>query len=166
MVCMEKMPSKTTSKQGKVTPETIAESKRLKALWLDAKSELDKRGLGTQEKFGIEFDIGNQAAVGFFLNGRTALSAKAAKGFALGLGCEVSDFSPRLAAFLAAPSASSAGAAHAWPLRRWTPEQWNSIDPRDRAVMEDAAMSKLLQLRSERTAHPFSAPEKRQSNGK
>ena len=53
-----------------------------------------------------------------------------------------------------------------WPLRRWTPEQWEKIDPLDRAVMEDAAMSKLRELQQERAARPFAAHEKRQSNGK
>lgn len=53
-----------------------------------------------------------------------------------------------------------------WPLRRWTPDQWSAIDSHDRAVMEDAAMSKWRELQSERTARPFAEPEKRQANGK
>lgn len=53
-----------------------------------------------------------------------------------------------------------------WPLRRWTPDQWGKIDPLDRAVMEDAAMSKLRELQQERAARPFAEPEKRQANGK
>jgi hypothetical protein len=54
-------------------------------------------GVATQAAFGEAYDIGNQAAVGFFLNGQTALSLKAARGFALGLGVQIDAFSPRLA---------------------------------------------------------------------
>lgn len=66
----------------------------LKALW-DAISQSEK---GTQAEFGEQYLIGNQSAVGQFLRGKTPLSLKAAKGFAKGLNCQVSDFSPRLAA--------------------------------------------------------------------
>lgn len=52
----------------------------------------------TQAEFGDEFNIGSQAAVGHFLRGTSAISLKAAKGFAKGLNCKISDFSPRLAA--------------------------------------------------------------------
>ena len=101
--------SKAPNKQSKVTAEHREEAARLLKLWNDGKERLKARGVGTQEKFGAAFDIGNQAAVGFFLNGKTPLSAKAAAGFARGLGCQVADFSPRLAKILAtAPSA-------AWP---------------------------------------------------
>lgn len=156
----------TKNRRGTVTPENREEAARLKRLWLDAQPALRKQGLGSQEAFGAHFGIGNHAAVGFFLNGNTALSAKAAKGFATGLGCDVSAFSPRLAAFLAAPTPINPGATPSWPLRRWTPEQWSAIDPLDRAVMEDAAMTKWRELQSERSASTFAPPEKRQANGK
>jgi len=44
------------------------------------------------------YQIGSQSAVTSFLNGHTPLSLKAARGFAKGLNCLISDFSPRLAA--------------------------------------------------------------------
>jgi len=79
-------------RKAKVTPETIAESKKLKEIW-DAQ---EKRP--SQTIFGETYQIGSQSAVTSFLNGKTPLSRKAAKGFAAGLGCKVSDFSQRLAA--------------------------------------------------------------------
>jgi hypothetical protein len=88
------------SKQSKVTDEHRHEAALLREIWERKQPELRARGHGTQAAFGHEFDIGNQAAVGFFLNGKTPLSAKAARGFATGLGCRVADFSPRLAALL------------------------------------------------------------------
>lgn len=54
--------------------------------------------MGSQAAFGETFGIGNQAAMTLFLNGGCALSLKAARGFAAGLGCRIADFSPRLAA--------------------------------------------------------------------
>lgn len=84
----------TRRKQGKVTAENLEEAARLKELWNRAKAE---GRVTSQEAFGAAFDIGNQSAVGFFLNGRTALSLKAAVGFARGLECRVEQFSPRLA---------------------------------------------------------------------
>lgn len=64
----------TKNRRGTVTPENLEEAARLKRLWLDAQPALRKQGLGSQEAFGAHFGIGNQAAVGFFLNGHTALS--------------------------------------------------------------------------------------------
>lgn len=87
-------------RRGKITAEHIAEARRLRDLWNRTKAARAAAGVGTQESFGQAFDIGNQAAVGFFLNGRTALSLKAARGFARGLQCSVDEFSPRLAAQL------------------------------------------------------------------
>ena len=76
-----------------ITEENKAESRRLKAIW---EKEKEAKGF-TQGSFGADFNIGTQAAVGFFLNGKSAISMKAAKGFAAGLGCSIEDFSPRLA---------------------------------------------------------------------
>ena len=64
------------------------------------KPTLIARGYGTQDSFGAMFGIGNQAAVGHFLHGRSAISLKAAVAFAKGLDCKVADFSTRLAALL------------------------------------------------------------------
>ncbi len=83
------------SKKAKITDLHLQEAKKLRLLW-------DKKKPTTQAVFGETYDIGNQAAVGNFLAGRSALSLKAAAGFARGLGCAIGDFSPRLAAMAAA----------------------------------------------------------------
>ncbi len=54
----------------------------------------------TQEEFGAEFKIGNQAAVWQYLSGRIPLNLTAAIRFARGIGCTVGDISPTLAAEL------------------------------------------------------------------
>lgn len=79
-----------------LTDEHREESRKLKSLWVERKERV------SQAEFGQTYDIGSQAAVGHFLNGKAAISLKAARGFAKGLGCEIADFSPRLAAEAAA----------------------------------------------------------------
>jgi hypothetical protein len=74
-----------------LTDEHREESRKLKALWAERKDRV------SQAEFGQAYDIGSQAAVGHFLNGKAAISLKAARGFAKGLGCDIADFSPRLA---------------------------------------------------------------------
>jgi phage repressor protein C with HTH and peptisase S24 domain len=81
----------TNNRRAKVTPETEAESVRLRSIW-DATPNKP-----SQAQFGERYNIGSQGAVALFLSGTTPLSKKAAKGFADGLGCRVADFSPRLA---------------------------------------------------------------------
>lgn len=83
--------AESTTRRGKITPENIAESRLLKTLYQTVPHKL------TQEAFGQKYGIGNQGAVWQFLNGKTAISMNAAKGFADGLECEISAFSPRLA---------------------------------------------------------------------
>lgn len=80
------------SRLAKVTAETLDESRRLKELW-DAHQERPNQTI-----FAEKYGIGTQSAVTSFLHGRTPISLKAAKGFAKGLNCLISDFSPRLAA--------------------------------------------------------------------
>ena len=80
-----------TMRKVKVTPETLEESRRLRALW-DATKDRPN-----QTVFGEMYGVGNQSAVGQFLRGATPISLKAAIGFAKGLRCEIEDFSPRLA---------------------------------------------------------------------
>lgn len=87
------------SKKAKITDEHREEARKLRAIW-------DERKPATQAVFAEKYGIGNQAAVGNFLAGRSALSLKAAVGFASGLNCEISDFSPRLARVAAAVSAT------------------------------------------------------------
>ncbi len=102
------------ARRAKITPENQQESVRLLSIWNRMKPTLVSRGYGSQEAFGAMFGIGNQAAVGHFLNGRSAISLKAAAAFAQGLECKVSEFSPRLAALLH-EDASSVAPAHPGP---------------------------------------------------
>lgn len=78
------------SKKAKITAEHRQEAILLRLIW-DQKKPL------AQAEFGEKYGIGNQAAVSNFLAGRSALSLKAAVGFAKGLDCEIGEFSPRLA---------------------------------------------------------------------
>ncbi len=99
-------------RKAKVTPETQAESVKLKDIW-EAKNDRPSQAI-----FGETFQIGSQSAVTSFLNGHTPLSLKAAKGFAAGLGCRISDFSPRLAAL-----------ETAWPFELVDRELYDSLSP-------------------------------------
>lgn len=90
--------------QRTLTQENLDESRNLRALW-DARTNVM-----SQTEFGEVFEVGSQAAVGQFLNGKAAISLKAAKGFAKGLGCEISAFSDRLAREAAALGEVSGGA--------------------------------------------------------
>ncbi|WP_180987894.1 S24 family peptidase [Alicycliphilus denitrificans] len=80
-----------SNKKATVTDEHREEARALRAIWEQAKP-------ASQKEFGREFGIGGQAAVSAFLAGKSALSLKAATGFATGLACRIEDFSPRLAA--------------------------------------------------------------------
>lgn len=82
----------TDHRRAKTTPETHEEARKLRAIWDAAQNK------PSQAVFGERNNIGSQSAVALFLNGTTPLSLKAANGFAVGLGCRVADFSPRLAA--------------------------------------------------------------------
>lgn len=92
------MASKEKQRKAKVTPENRAESARLRALW----EEAGRSVRGTQAEFGKTYGVGNQSAVGQFLRGDVPISLGAAIAFAKVLGREVADFSPRLAAEIAA----------------------------------------------------------------
>lgn len=83
---------RSNERKAKVTPETVEESVRLRAIW-DSTTKKP-----SQTIFGEMYEVGSQSAVATFLKGTTPISLKAAKGFARGLGCKISDFSPRLAA--------------------------------------------------------------------
>lgn len=101
------MTEAATNKRGLVTDEHRAEAARLMEIWTRVRAKRREAGEPfTQDWFGETYGIGNQSAVGFFLNGKTALSLKAARGFAAGLGCKVSDFSPRLAKIIEGPALS------------------------------------------------------------
>jgi hypothetical protein len=80
----------TASRKAKITAEHRNEARLLKAIW-------DAQPHDSQAEFGEKYEIGNQSAVGQFLRADAPLSMKAARGFAKGLGCQISAFSPRLA---------------------------------------------------------------------
>lgn len=90
----------TADKRAKITDLHLKEAAKLKALW-------DARQHPTQAVFGERFDLGNQANVGHYLNGRSALNLKAARAFAEVLECDIADFSPRVAQELAALAGES-----------------------------------------------------------
>lgn len=81
---------KAGARKATVTDEHREEARLLKEIWARTKRP-------TQAVFGETYDIGGQSAVNNYLNGTSALSMRAAKGFARGLGCAIADFSPRLA---------------------------------------------------------------------
>lgn len=95
-----------------ITDEHRKECRALREIWEKTPNRL------TQVEFGEKFNIGSQAAVGHFLRGTSAISLKAAKGFAAGLGCRISDFSPRLAAL-----------ETAWPFELVDRELYDTLSP-------------------------------------
>lgn len=136
--------AKEQTKRGKVSVENVEEAKRLRKIWDAKRDERSADEAGSQEAFGAKYGIGNQAAVGHFLNGKTALSMKAALGFARGLGCQVAEFSPRLATQLL-PAA--------WPFERITPKDWETMGAKWQGVVENAAVEAWRELQAEqRTA--------------
>jgi len=79
----------------RIDPAIVAaEAEALRNLW----DGTDASKRGTQSEFGERFEIGSQGLMWQLLKGKTPLSLKAAKAFAVGLHCKLSDFSPRLAA--------------------------------------------------------------------
>lgn len=99
-------------RKAKITPETRAESARLKEIW-DRSNNIP-----SQSVFGEANGIGGQSAVTSFLNGKTPISLKAARGFAKGLGCSIADFSPRLAAL-----------DTSWPFELVDRERYEALPP-------------------------------------
>lgn len=85
-----------------LTTEQLEDAKRLKALY-----ESKKKTLGvTQYTIADELGI-SQGAVGHYLNGRNALNAPIASGFAKILQVPISDFSPAIAREVAEYAASN-----------------------------------------------------------
>lgn len=92
------------SKRSKIAPIHIEEAARLKAIYAERITGVAKM---SQEAFGQQYEIGSQGMVWQYLNGKSALNLDAALKFANALGCDVSDFSPRLAAALPPARASA-----------------------------------------------------------
>ena len=85
------------TRKARVTEENRLEAERLKAIYNGEPHNGKPEGL-TQADFGAKYDIGAQAVVWQYLNGRIPLNLRAATGFARGLKRKIADFSPRLAA--------------------------------------------------------------------
>jgi hypothetical protein len=134
------------------------ESKLLTAIWHNTPA----KQRGSQAEFGEKFEIGNQSAVGQFLRGESPLSMKAARGFAKGLGCQISAFSKRLAAEVNDASsvngpASVTPGGDRWPFLTVTPEQYFGVlDKGQRDIVEAMAQS-LVAAREPPIKHPAPA---------
>jgi len=76
----------------KLTEWQIEDAKRLMRLWNEKRPE----GM-TQEKFGIEYDMGTQGNVNLYLKGKSRLNIYAVGQFAKVLGVKIDEISPMLA---------------------------------------------------------------------
>lgn len=92
------------SKKPKIEPIHIEEAAKLRTLF-------EERAAMSQMRFGEENNLGSQGNVWQYLNARSPLNLEAALKFARGLGCSVSDFSPRLAESLQPTQSQSFGHA-------------------------------------------------------
>lgn len=145
------------SKKAVLTDENREESAKLKKIW-DARKHT--HGLN-QAEFGDRFGIGTQGAVSACLRGNMAISLKAGTGFALGLRCDVAEFSPRLAAMAGAVNLAAIEAmSHTneateqptntqqhrqvyavqstplWPFEMFSFDEWMSLPKKDREDYE------------------------------
>lgn len=76
----------------KLTQWQVEDAKRLDRLWNERRPE----GM-TQEKFGVEYDMGTQGNVNLYLKGKAKLNLYAVGQFAKVLGVKIDDISPVLA---------------------------------------------------------------------
>jgi hypothetical protein len=150
------LPMGKPNKRAKVTPETIAEAQRLRALW-------ETRSHPVQAVFGEVYEIGNQSAVGQFLRGETPLSPNAARGFAKGLNCQISDFSPRLAA-LAVENAEFVIAPGEWPFSLSLRNEVAKADPVSLLIMENL-MRSFLQMKPVEDLSTLTPPSQAKTEG-
>lgn len=133
-----------------ITPEHEEEARKLRALWDGTYAQRKERNLHSQEAFGTEYGIGNQAAVSFFLKGSAALSLKAARGFAAGLGCKIEDFSPRLAEF-----------ASGWPFPNLQKSDYDSLHDWQKFAIQGKVMEMVVgyQVQNSPKVSPMAAPK-------
>jgi SOS-response transcriptional repressor LexA len=109
-----RMPNKSNNRSKQVlrTPVSSSTTTAQEAAALKELFEQVARGAGvSQERFGLDHDIGSQGMVWQYLNGHRPLNLSVALKFAKGLRVSVADFSPRLAHEL--HLAGMATAAHA-----------------------------------------------------
>lgn len=157
-----------THRKAKITDENREESRLLKVLWNDT----GHAGL-SQDEFGYKFGIGSQSAVGFFLNGKSAISLKAAKGFATGLGCPISAFSQRLADEVQAVSAVSGLAPSnttgtTWPFATVTQQQYFEVLSQGQRDIIEAMTNTLVNSKDppEKQQPPANMPANHAINAK
>src|SRR5690606_15332376 len=102
----------------------------------------------SQAEFGARFDIGNQGAVWQYLNGRRPLNMKAAKGFAAGLGVNIEDFSPSIAAAIKSAEAWTTNEDQAvpWPFKRLDAAKVRALDENSLELIENSAIEAAAQL--------------------
>lgn len=125
---------KARDRSGKLTPENLEESRKLKELW-----DKSTHGL-TQEQFGAKFEIGNQGMVWQCLNGTgAAISLKAARGFARGLGVQIAQFSPRLAT----EAGVNAQFAATWPFPDIDRSRFDSLKESQRFEIQGLVRERL-----------------------
>jgi transcriptional regulator with XRE-family HTH domain len=125
----------------RLDPATVeAEAEALRKLWESA-IESER---GTQAEFGERLQIGSQGLMWQLLNGKTPISLKAGKAFAVGLKCKLSDFSPRLAAL-----------ETAWPFELVDRELYDSLSPalQHRAQLRMTDEMQLIFREQERKAN-------------
>lgn len=150
--------------KAKITDEHREESRLLKEIW-------DSSGHGklTQAEFGHQYGIGTQAAVGFFLNGKSAISMKAAKGFARGLGCPISAFSKRLATEADEAISMSGGSAPPkgdapWPFLTVSPSQYFEVLTQNQRNILEATANSFVNARESPEKHLVPANNKKHAN--
>lgn len=83
------------SKKAKIEPVHVEEANRLRAIFSERVSKGPQKR--SQQAFGSESGIGNQAMVSHYLLARSPLNLKAALKFAKWIPCSIAEFSPRLA---------------------------------------------------------------------
>ncbi len=105
----------------------------LKRIWLL------KHGAMSQAQFAGDYGLGTQGNVGHYLNGRRPLNLETAEKFAKALGCQVGDFSPRLAAELARRDARGG-----WPFPRITRERWEALSGGQKEALEGIVLGQIM----------------------
>jgi SOS-response transcriptional repressor LexA len=104
------MPSKSTNRSKQVGNAPVS-SATTAAQEAAALKELFRGAGVSQERFGLDHEIGSQGMVWQYLNGHRPLNLSVALKFAKGLRVPIEDFSPRLAAELQRAGMASAHAS-------------------------------------------------------
>lgn len=145
-------------------PWQVEDAKRLKALFVE-------RAGVSQERFAALHEMGGQAVVWQYLNGKIALNLQAAAKFARGLNCAVEEFSPRLAALLPSAGAKPEDLPPRVELivelvKLLTPEQQGELLPALRAtvdanrITQSKLQKKLKTVGNSRIEDVFGMPKK------